>query len=340
MSWKTTLYDYVHYKNQMDMDYSVESLLPIVTDNEYLQFQIKRLTRTSQSDQDRKFYPVKSETRLTIHKAQESPVQVMADIQLKRTSVGMIHSSVYEEKRVERERVTLEDQDGKWVIARIQSANAELSLPAVSSLSESLPEPDEYSAARNQWYSPSKPFLNYELLPFLGQGYRNGSYDRIKAVQYADLWWDKANPAYIEFEVDCSSFVSQCLFAGGAPMHYTGKRGSGWWYKGRYNGQELWSFSWAVAQSLQWHLTASRSGLHAEAVERADMLELGDVICYDWNGDGSYRHSTVVTAKDANGMPLVNAHTTNSRHRYWSYKDSHAWTERTRYRFFHINDSF
>jgi hypothetical protein len=62
------------------------------------------------------------------------------------------------------------------------------------------------------------------------------------------------------------------------------------------------------------------------------------VISYDWDGNGHFQHSTIVAAVDARGMPLVNAHTTESYHRYWDYRDSYAWTERTAYRFFHIPD--
>jgi hypothetical protein len=341
MSWKTTLYEYVHHKNQMDLDYSVEPLLPFVTDIHYLQAQIKRLARTSQTDQDRRFFPVKNETRLTIMQATEQPELVTAAIRLKQATVGTIGSVEYEQQRVEWEQIILQEQDGKWVITDIQPSGNEQNQSVHSDKRTSADrflEPDTSIPAEGTLRLSSMPFLNYEVLPYLEPGLRKINYDRNKTVQYAELWWDKANPAYIEFEVDCSSFVSQCLFAGGAPMHYTGKRDSGWWYKGRYNGQELWSFSWAVAQGLQAYMLASHHGLQAEEVNTADALELGDVISYDWNGDGRYRHSTVVTAKDANGMPLVNAHTTNSRHRYWSYRDSYAWTEKTRYRFLHVID--
>jgi hypothetical protein len=75
-------------------------------------------------------------------------------------------------------------------------------------------------------------------------------------------------------------------------------------------------------------------------VESADQLQLGDVILYDWNGDYRFQHSTIVTAFDVDGMPLVNANTVASRHRYWDYKDSYAWTEKTRYRLFHLADQF
>ncbi|WP_269431728.1 amidase domain-containing protein [Bacillus sp. JCM 19034] len=80
----------------------------------------------------------------------------------------------------------------------------------------------------------------------------------------------------------------------------------------------------------------SKTGLRGEERERADLLEPGDVIFYDFNGDGRWQHSTIVVAKDANGEPLVNAQTTNSRMRYWKYEDSTAWTSQIQYKFFHI----
>ncbi|WP_028552375.1 amidase domain-containing protein [Paenibacillus sp. UNC451MF] len=337
MSWKTTLYDYVHHKNQMDMDYSVEPLLPFVTDRSYLQAQIKRLARTSHSDQDRCFFPAKSETRLSILHAHEQAEKVIANIRLRRTSVGSIGTQDHEEQRLETERVQLEELDGKWYIVSIEALGSERN-QLHSAGQEGSYETSEYVNDYGTAKSPSMPYLNYNILPYLEPGNRKAVYDRAKAVQYADMWWDKGNPAYIEFEVDCSNYISQCLFAGGAPMHYTGKRDSGWWYKGRYNGQELWSYSWAVAHGLQRYLLLNRNGLTAEEVPQAEMLELGDVISYDWDGNGRFQHSTIVTAKDENGMPLVNAHTTSSFHRYWSYKDSVAWTERTQYRFLHIAD--
>ncbi|TDF97252.1 amidase domain-containing protein [Paenibacillus piri] len=337
MSWKPTLYDYVHHKNQMDMDYSVEPLLPFVTDTQYLQNEIKRLARTAHSDQDRRYSPVKNETRLSILQATGLPNgQIAADIRLKRYTVGVIGHTELEEQRVSSERVELQNNGGKWQITSIRQLDAERS-SAVPAYPPAAAGEDAYYPDYGT-HSPSLPYLNYTILPYLDTAGRKVGYDRVKAVEYAEAWWDSANPAYIEFEVDCSNYVSQCLFAGGAPMNYTGKRNSGWWYKGKYNGQELWSYSWAVAHSLQTHMMNSRFGLQAEAVEQADQLELGDVIGYDWDGSGRFGHSTVVTAKDANGMPLVNAHTISSQHRYWSYKDSHAWTERTQYRFLHIHD--
>lgn len=159
------------------------------------------------------------------------------------------------------------------------------------------------------------------------------SYDRLAAVQYAERWWNSYNPEYRKFDVDCTNYVSQCLHAGGAPMRGAPVRDQGWWYQG-----DDWSFSWAVAHSLRWYLSGSAEGLQGKEVENAETLIPGDVICYDFEGDGRWDHNTIVVAKDSHNMPLVNAHTDNSRNRYWSYEDSRAWTPNTQYKFFRIGE--
>lgn len=159
------------------------------------------------------------------------------------------------------------------------------------------------------------------------------SYNRLEVVKYAERWWNSYNPAYRHFHVDCTNFVSQCMRAGGAPMTGQPDRSRGWWYAGR---NDQWSYSWAVAHSLRWYLSGSNKGLQAKEVATPEELLRGDVICYDFDGDGHWQHNTIVVAKDAYNMPLVNAHTTNSRMRYWSYEDSTAWTENIKYKFFHI----
>lgn len=156
-------------------------------------------------------------------------------------------------------------------------------------------------------------------------------YNRLKAVQYAERWWNSYNSAYKKFEVDCTNFISQCLHVGGAPMRGHPNRGTGWWHQ-----NNNWSYSWAVANSLRSYLSNSKSGLRAREVSSPDQLLLGDVICYDFEGDGRFNHNTIVTGKDANGMPLVNAHTYNSRMRYWAYEDSSAYTPNIKYKFYTI----
>ncbi|WP_400246186.1 amidase domain-containing protein [Niallia sp. JL1B1071] len=165
------------------------------------------------------------------------------------------------------------------------------------------------------------------------EGWSRYTYDRLKAVQYAEKWWNSYNPKYHQFEVDCTNYISQCVHEGGAPMRGYPNRNKGWWMQ-----NNNWSYSWSVANAFPRYLETSTTGLRAKQVNSAIELKLGDVICYDFEGDGKYNHTTIVTGKDANGEPLVNAHTYNSRMRYWKYEDSTAYTPNIKYKFFTIID--
>lgn len=162
-------------------------------------------------------------------------------------------------------------------------------------------------------------------------------YDRVRVLRYAELWWDAYNPSFVKFESDdCANFISQCLLSGTVRMTDGGSRAVGWWYRFATGGQSAnWSYSWSTANALvQWLLYR----LRAEVVSQARELKIGDLIFYDWAGNGKFGHSAVVVDFDANGEPLVNAHTDASYHRHHSYYDSRAWTPNTKYLYVHIPD--
>lgn len=161
---------------------------------------------------------------------------------------------------------------------------------------------------------------------------QSGNYDRRNAVRYAERWWNDYNPAFKQFEDNCTNFVSQCLYAGGAPMTSKASKQRGWWYENK----DSMSLSWSVAHSLRWHLSGASSGLRGIEKNRASDLLPGDVICYDFNGSGKWDHQAIVVAKDAYNEPLVNAQTVNSRMRYWTYQNSPAYTPDIQYKFFRI----
>jgi cell wall-associated NlpC family hydrolase len=163
-------------------------------------------------------------------------------------------------------------------------------------------------------------------------------YNRQQAVQYAERYWNHRNPHFRYFgEDNCTNFVSQVLLAGGIPMEFADSPNKGWWYRRKGGGKDEWSYSWAVAHSLYQYLRQKRShGLRAVVYERPQQLQWGDLICYDWEGDGRWNHFTVVTYVGEQGQVLVHANSINSRYRDWSYQDSPAYTVNTRYTFFHI----
>ncbi|WP_409343001.1 amidase domain-containing protein [Paenibacillus sp. MBLB4367] len=365
MSWKTVLYDYVHNRSQMELDYAVAPVLSLVRDEAFADRLNRRVSRTMLLHMERNLKPLRHETRLKLLSLEETEGNLYVDIAMNRMMIYECRGRRSREDRSERERIKLSFRNGRWIIAEVISLQTEDDrsgkwLQADKELADNGERPWDSGAGPGDFartrtgdsYSDvfgaepddltvvkSTPFINKrQVYAHLEAQERRMTYDREKVRQYADTWWNGANPQYEHFEVDCSSFVSQCIFAGGAPMNYTGKRGLGWWYRGKFGYQELWSYSWAVANSLARYLgSKSRVGLSAEAVDSPRELELGDVVSYSWEG-GPYQHSTIVTAFDGEGMPLVNAHTVDSRHRYWDYRDSYAWTEQTKYSFYHIAD--
>lgn len=166
--------------------------------------------------------------------------------------------------------------------------------------------------------------MEYIMGSYAGM-YNQNNYSRRAAVKYAVAYAIKPNPLYRYFAVhgdgggDCSSFISQCLNAGGAQMVFDPPRP--WWYN--TNGTALvnkhtWSLSWSVAASLYLCLklrgTSHLMGLKGIELQNIDSLELGDVIQYE-NYTGSIYHSAIVTAftyERGVKEPLISQHSFNA----------------------------
>lgn len=336
--WKSAVHRYVSLYNQAETEQHPAVLIDFVTDTDHCARLRSRLERLRERDLLRGAIPAGSVTKAELIRINESPSEVSVLIKLHIKRRMEQSGRYYMEERSELERIWLGLMDTGWDVLRVEPIIAERR-PRFGTSSDNWMTVDDYSELYGDLSQPSTPYLNYDLLPQFKHRPAGIRYRRDLVAAYADKWWNEGNPSYELFEVNCTNYVSQCIFAGNAPMNYTGKRETGWWYKGRNKGSEWWSYSWAVSNALTNYLTASRSsGLRAEVVQSAEELQLGDVITYDWNGDHRFQHSTIVTAFDSFGMPLVNANTVASRHRYWDYRDSYAWTEQTNYRFFHITD--
>jgi hypothetical protein len=356
--WKQALFGYVSSVNE-SLLYGDISKLRDFPHNGHRERLKQRLLKATERDVLASIRSVRSEMRARIERYQVNRSEAVADVAIHLVRSMEQRSQPWIEERVERERIRFVRSGKSWRIVEAKPLATEQSKDALPLTAKDLLEEDRES--ERKYALPSMPYMNPQAMydsksrvyagisseqaygygSGYGAAYRDIPYRREAAVAYAERWWKEPNPAYENFEVNCTNYVSQCLFAGGAPMNYTGRRNSGWWYKGYSNNQEMWSYSWSVANSLQQLLSKQRTfGLRADPVSMPESLKLGDVICYDWEGNGHVGHNTIVTAFTPDGMPLVNANTVSSRHRYWDYKDSYAWTERTRYYFYHISDGF
>lgn len=155
-------------------------------------------------------------------------------------------------------------------------------------------------------------------------------YDKEKAALYGEVFWCRRNPAYPAFKYDGGNFISQCLLAGGLLMEDTGDSESGWWYRAQ---EGTYSASWVEPDALYWYLHSPLFTSILREPQEAASLERGDLIFYDFNGDGPYQHVAIVTALDDSGMPLVCSHSRNFYQHGWAYWEK---GETTRYVFCHF----
>ena len=138
-------------------------------------------------------------------------------------------------------------------------------------------------------------------------------YDRAAAVAYAHEWAFRRNPQYGDFSEmggDCSNFISQCLFAGGAVMNTA--RDTGWYYHSMGDRAAGWS---GVPYLFQFLTTNRGRGPFGHVVPLKE-ADLGDIIQLKFEGLTDFSHSLlVVEAGDNPGAIRITCHSYDSDNR-------------------------
>lgn len=116
------------------------------------------------------------------------------------------------------------------------------------------------------------------------------SYNRQKVLEYAQKWAYDRNPKYYNFDSvggDCTSFVSQCIYAGSEVMNYDKQKG--WYY---INGNNK-SPSWSGVEFLYNFLTTNKLvGPYGKNVNQ-DKIEIGDIAQISFDGN-KFAHTLVI----------------------------------------------
>lgn len=97
--------------------------------------------------------------------------------------------------------------------------------------------------------------------------------------------------------------------------------------------KEIISFDWINSNDdpINSKINKSISGWGSETTSSS--LSRGDIIYYDWTGDGIWDHVAIVTGFDSSGAPLVSCHTTDYHNIKWNYGGSSC-----KYSCIHINN--
>ena len=136
-------------------------------------------------------------------------------------------------------------------------------------------------------------------------------YNRVDAVNYARKWAYKRNPSYYNFDNvggDCTSFVSQCLYAGCKVMNYT--KYLGWYY---INGNNK-SSSWTGVEYLYEFLIRNKGIGPSAIISDKEKIEIGDVIQLRFYEMERFSHSLFIVGKENNEIYTA-SHTDDSFYR-------------------------
>ena len=125
------------------------------------------------------------------------------------------------------------------------------------------------------------------------------AYNRERAVEYARRWALSRNPLFLDFTGrggDCTSFVSQCVFAGCGVMNYT--ETFGWYYITSSDRAPAWAgvdeFFDFITGAPQFVSQNGGTGPRGFNVTDAESIEIGDVIQLQ-NDRGDYYHSLIIS---------------------------------------------
>ncbi|MBR6044159.1 MAG: amidase domain-containing protein [Ruminococcus sp.] len=133
--------------------------------------------------------------------------------------------------------------------------------------------------------------------------------DTAAELEYARRWASSRNPAWPDFDSlggDCTNFISQCLYAGGAAMNYTPD--TGWYLISLHDRSAAWSGVEYFFRFIVSNRSAGPFGVPVPVSEArvGDVIQLGD--------SGGFYHS-LLTVDIKNGEPLVAAHSNDAFNR-------------------------
>lgn len=111
-----------------------------------------------------------------------------------------------------------------------------------------------------------------------------------RQLEYAFAHWDSYNTVYFgDFNAwggDCQNFVSQTLVARGWAV-------TDEWFN---DAQEDWAPAFVHVPSFdEWLAEHPEYGAVRMGIESIDQVKIGDVVLFDWEGDGSLDHAQVVS---------------------------------------------
>lgn len=149
-----------------------------------------------------------------------------------------------------------------------------------------------------------------------------GNYNGYSAASYARTYAYTTAPGFYKYNYDCTNFASQSVNYGGLKMDDVGDSEtiSTWYFKQPYPYWFDVSRSWRVVGAFMGHMywyenTGTYLEFDSGGYSIFDPLQTGDLLFADWERDGIWDHSMIITGWDSiNGHwePRLSYHTSDT----------------------------
>lgn len=229
--------------------------------------------------------------------------EIMVNVELKR-EWNYVQTPEMKSASVDNYSILMVNRNNQYKIKSITQENLEVSLKekmyyygiedySTSAIEDNKGKIKTKIANMMKQYETDNELYEYEDQLNPEYNSRASGYNRSAAAAYATQWALGRNPQYANFENlggDCTNFISQCLYAGGIPMH-TGSPllNSNWFYITSSNR----SSTWTGANNFRQYLLSSSSkisyynGFYSN-VQAGDIVQL-------LNSSGNAYHSLIVS---------------------------------------------
>lgn len=208
--------------------------------------------------------------------------------------------------------VMVTTRDGEWLPTRYNGVNGYIQAKFLSGSTE-----------YTKWISGVTRTVPYNREAAVAYA-RKYTSDADGTASYNNAQYNPVGDSPTKINKDCANYVSQCLFAGGMPMH------DGWYYRYPGDSNPTVNAAWKGTNSQKKAIAARKFG---ERVYDISKLKKGDIVySYDTaKNDGTFGHVVILSEDVGNSTTMtVCGHTDNQKDEPRSKKAKDA--------YFHIYD--
>jgi len=163
------------------------------------------------------------------------------------------------------------------------------------------------------------------------------------ALAYAEHWYDSYNPAYRQYDTDCTNFISQCITEGGGipqSRYFSPDGGVDNWHPWTVPGDLFTYLTRDLGYSYDYtYATVDWNNNTISSVSSGNYtVNIGDIVFFDFEQDDFIDHAAIIVGY-SNGVPCYAAHSYSRWNEPLSLVASAFDKSHTKYYFVHMTNA-